>query len=211
MPLIVPIAVGDILQVRMQTFLVNQIGINCFNFWVTSVNATTPPSLQTFSFMFNSTVNTLYKLCLCSPSSFLGHSIRRIYPTVTLPYLDNTDAGFGTGDVNPLPLQTAGIITWRTDYPRGSYRGRSYIPFPSETENNSSGHPASLYVSKLQALGIALTTAFNDHTGNQMQLVVWSRKLTTASGLVTSFTPNQKWSVQRRRGDYGRVNPNQLQ
>jgi len=59
--------------------------------------------------------------------------------TVGGPQIDS-DAGFpvdGTDSSAPLPLQTAGLITWTTDRRGKSFTGRTYLP--GFTESDSDG------------------------------------------------------------------------
>lgn len=101
----------------------------------------------------------------------------------------------GTEATNPLPWATQGLIRWTTGtFLNGrQLLGHTYIPGPSEA-NNDTGTPRSDYQSTLTtAAGTLLGTA-------GVTLVAYSRRNHTAFPVIAGTTWD-KWAVLRTRRD----------
>lgn len=115
----------------------------------------------------------------------------------------------GLAGADALPRQDAGIISWRTPISGRRGRGRSYVPFPAEADNDTTAIPGATYMSNLASLanriittGALVITGANVATFN---LVIYSRDLGTFEQVDHFVTP-RKWATQRRRGSFGRPN-----
>lgn len=71
--------------------------------------------------------------------------------------------GADTGD--PLPWQCAGVISWRTALAGKSYRGRTYIPGPSEGDTLG-GLVTAQYIADLNAVVTQMLAVFGPAGSN---------------------------------------------
>jgi len=128
----------------------------------------------------------------------------------------NANAGAGTAGAVGLPRQAAGLITWYDSFAGPSHRGRTFVPFPSASDNQTLGIPTAGYVTKLAALITAVAT-FGNVIGafgtTQMAFGIWHRgRLLPLPVVPPSFTyyatsiARTVWATQRRRGSEGRAN-----
>lgn len=111
-----------------------------------------------------------------------------------------TGAGAGSATAQQLPAECSVVCTLGTAIAGKSYRGRVYLPPPSEDVNNV-GVVLAAYLTDVKA---AFDTWLRSSTGNNLQtadldLCVYSRKLDVAT-LVTSTRMNNTFDSQRGRG-----------
>lgn len=123
-------------------------------------------------------------------------TLRRLKPLEPLEQSYTTGlpiAGASTGD--PLPPQSAPLISLRTNLIGKSYRGRVYLPPMDETETDASGELASsqatLMKGQFQELLDSLAT-------DAFVPAVYSRLLDLATE-VTSLKVDRRLRTQRRR------------
>lgn len=160
----------------------------------------------------NTNTFSQYKALLSAGASFWGVSARRVWPRpLTAIAWDTTNQGAGlvVGDI--LPRQSSGLISFATNLAGPSYRGRAYAPFPSEASNDPGGVPSAAYIGALQNLANVLVGVMvvNGPNGAQLSPILWHRGAPAQPSFtaVTSTTVRSKWATQRRRGDFGRLNP----
>lgn len=133
-----------------------------------------------------------------------------ISDNVTLDRIEVADASGSTGlrysfDVgeagtlvsDPLPFQTALVISLRTALNSRSGRGRIYQCGFGESQNTTSGEPSSAMRTTLQT---AMTNLRTELTASGYELVVYSRTLDQAN-TVTSTQVDGYWDTQRRRAN----------
>jgi len=203
----VPVAVGDVLQVRAVAFANNQISVNVLHYRVSAIAGA--PDLQLMPPPIDASWAAVYKPLMSINANWRGIGVRRLTPTPTIEFQSITSAGAGTNAGDLIPLQMSGIITKQTGQPGRANRGRVYVPFPSETSNGASGEPTAAYVTALNTLaGILLTTQTYTHGGiNSMTLFpVLKQHGTVHITDILSARSNGKWAAQHRRGDFGRPN-----
>jgi len=151
----------------------------------------------------------LFKNVMSNSATYRGVSCQRISPTPkTVPAISTTGAGLGVDESELLPAQTCGIITKRTDFAGRRFRGRVYVPFPAES-SNVENLPTADYKSNLAALGAVMlddVAAGSDPNTSTMSPVLFHRATTTATP-ITSIVAKRLWGTQRRRGNYGQLNP----
>ena len=92
--------------------------------------------------------------------------------------------------------------------PRGE--GRTYIPFPSQTDNTGTGVPSAGYITRCGTLANAYINTI-DITGvglGSVRLlpVLWSPGTPTITRQVVALRVAPAWATQRRRGSFGRTN-----
>lgn len=141
---------------------------------------------------WQSIVRPYYVGCM---SDTMALTLLRCVDLATGDVVEVPDTTPGTVGGDPLPLQNAAVITWRTGIAGRSYRGRTYMPGLTE------GH---------QSMGIldsTIMTALGNYGGiylssnvftNDYVLGVYSRKLSHIQNVV-SFTVQPYVKTQRRR------------
>jgi hypothetical protein len=121
------------------------------------------------------------------------------------PAYDDANSGIGTGGLNPLPSQVAGLVTLVTNSAGRHGRGRVYVPFPAQSDVSGLEVPTAAYVAKLDSLGGFLDDVQTVAAGgNSVTLTpcIVNRDLISTIDIV-NFRSRTKWATQRRRGDYG--------
>jgi hypothetical protein len=204
----VPLAVGDILQTRFVSYLSPQLGQVVRHYRVSGITLV-PPTDQDAADQLDATFRPLIRAVLCIAASYRGTGVQRLRPLPkTVEVHSSAAAAAGLDAADPLPMQTAGLISLRTAIAGKANRGRSYLPFPSINANNLSGHPAILYLAALDTLAVALTqqqTITVLGGAATLDPVIFHRGTGTGTVIVSRKT-NSSWATQRRRGDLGRTN-----
>lgn len=121
----------------------------------------------------------------------------------------NANSGSGSGGIGELPAQTAGLVTWRTDFARPAFRGRTYFPFPAPGANSSLGVPTSAYITTLNAYAFALlnyTVAGAGGRSSTVKMVLAHRLVALSFSDIIEGVARPGWATIRRRGFFGRPN-----
>lgn len=199
------LAVNQIVQTKAYCRLDAQIGINVWHYLVTGIVGA--PTDAHVAAQVDGVVGTLYKSAMSKFARYQGVTAQIIKPTMYIPSQNNTSAGIGINDGDPIPAQAAGLVSLRSDLSGRKNRGRKYIPFPPEDYNNTSGDPsidyqgilagfASFWTSNLEVDGGGGNTAV-------LKPVVYHRATGTTTAL-TSYVVRKHWATQRRRGELNR-------
>lgn len=159
--------------------------------------------------LLSDSIGPSYRAILCDNAMYRGCGVQRISPLPkTLEVFSIEEQGAGSVVGEPLPGQVSGLISFKTALAGREYRGRAYVPFPSEVHNDETGLPTSGYFALLEQLGDDLEapmTAFTAPKAATVIPVVWSKKFSSATPVVFTL-PRQKWATQRRRGPFGAAN-----
>lgn len=204
-----PIAVND--KVRLAIVCDDQsaqIGINV-SFWnVDSISAGAPTDQQLVD-SFSTGFSAFYKPCLAPACRYYGAMLNRVSPgATTSTVFSGNGRGVGTATGDNLPRQTSGIITLKTAFAGRRYRGRVYIPFPAEADNDAVGNPTAGYVTRLGLLAAQYAGPLVHSIGGGTvvtSLLVRSRKFGLWTPVIATIA-RVVWATQRRRGSYGRTN-----
>lgn len=205
-----PMLLDEIYEIRIWCSYQQQAGLNIRHFKVTEIIGLGSTREEVIG-AFSTLVAPAYLAALSTGAEYRGMSMRRLVPgppTVEV----TTDNGRSTGSVtgDPLPSQISGVISLRTDFPGPGGRGRMYIPFPSEDDNNVNQVPQSSYVTRLGVIG----SIFVDEivlpqlpAPDRVRLlsVVYERVLGGTSP-ITGRIARSIWGTQRRRGGFGASN-----
>lgn len=212
------LAVSDIVQVAFRCQLGDQAGINVRHWKVMALSSTGDNYLNAAG----DAVRTggfpaAYKALIATPATYNGFRIRVLHPTLSLDYPDAGGAGAGSGGAAPLPRQCTGFIRLRSATPGRGKSGRSFIPFPTESQCQPDGKPEDAYVSLLDTLGTLYQSVLSWGTGGYASPVIYARPqpdavppLTYGWAYVRTVTSVQAFATQRRRSAFGRVNPDSL-
>lgn len=200
---------NEIWRLRIASYTPSQAAINVVHYKVTSLLGAVTDNYMIDQ--FNTLVGPLYAAILSDDARYRGVSLQRAFPappTRAIADVDGDTAGVVAGEI--LPGQIAGIVSVGTAFAGKSQRGRIYLPFPSETDNELPGLPTDTYVAAAQALANAIfvpiskapTPGVNEIT---LTPVVFHRANSTSDAITTKLA-KKLWATQRRRGSYGRQN-----
>lgn len=205
-------AVGDIFEIIPVCWddVAAQAGLNVLTYRVTN-SVGTGSTNDAIAAAFDALFAPLYKPILSANVEYLGIRARRIHPTPPdAPVQSTTGRGPGAVVGDTMSRQTCGLLTKRTAKAGRKYRGRVYLPFPSEVENTSEGIPSVNYINLISALAVAMMQEVSPPPvgGNQSTLsqIVW-HETTATWDYVTAMTVRTRWATQRRRSDFGGLNP----
>lgn len=206
------IAAGDLLVTKVYCTAGDQTAINV-RFWDVSA-VTMAITDQQATDAISDKMGTLMKPMMGTAGNYYGCSLytRVVNSRAPIALLGNSTVNSGTGSTasDVLPRQVSGIVAFKGSLLGHSVKGRAFIPFPPEVNNNANGHPDATYTGLLAALGTMYqgpTTFTHLISGATITL---RGKLVPLSGTgdvaITIVTPRAKWATQRRRGDFGKVN-----
>jgi len=201
-------AIGDLWEAKVYVATPTQVGINVRHYLVDAQAGLGATAAQ-IAGAFGTLVQAEYKDCMSNEATFRGVSMQKLAPgPVEAIQYSTASAGPGAVASEMLPKQVSGIITWTTALAGRSNRGRTYVPFPTESFQTLDGKPNASYMTVLGNLAAVLASSVAaGGGGNTSTLIpcVWSRILGIVNP-ITNWTPRQKWATQRRRGDYGALN-----
>lgn len=204
----IPIVAGDRISVTFACYAANQVGLNVTN-WVcqSEVGSVT---LQEIAEWFDSEAEAEYKALLSGVASYYGVKTQRFYPAPkTIGFVAADNIGVGTAGTALLPTQTCGIITTQTPFAGSGFRGRLYIPFPDEADNdNATSLPTAGYKARLAALAAVICVPTTVTVGiNSCVLLPYVRHSGSHTGeVIDNYAARQKWATQKSRGSYGQPN-----
>lgn len=204
------LADGDIIEVRHVSHYDDQVGLNRRYFEVSN-SAGGGITDQEAAGGLDGIAAPLYKACMAAAATYRGVSVQRALPaprTVAVVSTANAGAGLNAGDV--LPKQVSGLISLRTDFAGRAFRGRAYIPFPSEASNAADSQPVAGYITVLDNLAAYLIGAHIIAGGGGASATLTGVLWRPPAGVTYTYAQaisSNRWATQRRRGDYGAQNP----
>jgi len=203
-----PLAAGDKFEIVTYCRVAQQTALNVLMYRMSAVAGDAPTEQQIVT-AFTAYIKPYYAAILSGECEFLGCSLRLATTKPFGGYYYSQNIAFGDFTAPVMAKQTTGIISWRTALGGRPGRGRSYIPFPAETANETPGIPRTDYMTSIDALAGKLRTTgamvFQGADTLTLVLQVYHKQPHTFTDVTHYVTP-RKWATQRRRGDYGRVN-----
>lgn len=203
------LAQSDVLKVVFYCRQNDQVAQNVRHFEVSAIGAgTSPTDLEAVTAIVGR-VKPEYLPLLASNAEFRGATLQRITP------LKNDAVGYSSPDVgtavgDPLPLEMAGLISFKTGLAGRKNRGRMYVPFPSEGDNNTTGHPSAAYVALLTLLAAHFTGPMTFVPGGGAASYTLRALCYPADNVIgrviTSSQETNRWVSMRSRGDYSAAN-----
>jgi len=208
--------VGNIYKHRVYCYFGDQVGINTRYF---QVGAIAGPAVSELAFIAVQDIifAALYKPALTDGAEYIGSDIQNITVGPPYPLQSGTSAnqGNGTGGTLPMGAQVSGLISTRTAMSGPAFRGRSYIPFPSadSTDATAPAFPNAAYSAQLQLIANAALGTVGYTIGGGTVSVTWviyhyqPAALRALPTPITAAFPTGSYATQKRRGNYGRLNP----
>jgi hypothetical protein len=215
---------GDIYCCRFWSKLGDQAACNVRYYLLVS-HAGNGASQDAVAAAIDAEVATDLKPLMSSAAEYLGSTTQRVWPTPpTVASFLQTARGFGAVTGDPLPKQVSGLIMLRTEFAGRKYRGRMYVPFPGEADNDATTKPSAGYQARLVTLGNSLVADVNAGAApdtSVLQPGLPGRTKTPVPGdpdrftyplngtfvpFIDNFGLRTIWATQRRRGDFGRKN-----
>jgi hypothetical protein len=142
---------------------------------------------------------------------YRGSTLRRIHgglPPVPRTKFSVLGAGPGTSGATLMANQTAGLISWYTEFGGRALRGRTYLPFPSTDDNDDPGKPSAVYQGNLGAIPTALLPNIVVISGASiatLQIGAFKEGV-VAFAEYTDTIRHAEWATQIRRSQYRRKN-----
>jgi hypothetical protein len=206
------ITLGHIIALKISSWYNNQLGLNVLHFRCAASTGGGMTETEV-ALAMEPVVTAVLLPLLAVPSQYLGLSVKDLSNVpATASGVSGTLAGNGLGGAVALPTQVSGLITLRTPLSGRRGRGRCYIPFPAVTDNAAGDIPTGAYVTKLQNFATAVFTpqALVGGVGTASFIPV----VKPATGLavidIIATQARTSWATQRRRGNYGRTNPQMI-
>ena len=195
------IAAGDVIQVAC---LCRQNLRDAYNLWdyVMVAQAGAATSYEELATGLKAAVGPLYQQVLSENAEFIGLTTKRLNPLPVSVAFDpgaSNIPGLITGD--GMSRQTCGALTKLTQLGGKAFRGRAYIPYPSESANDADGNPTAGYKVNLGNLGAFMMAPITiTGTGKSVTIApaIW-HKATRTYTLTTGYRVNPYWITQRRR------------
>jgi len=201
-------AINEVIEQKVFSTFGEQLAVNTLHFLVTAITGVGATDAE-IAVNHETIYAPLTKGVMSSAALYYGLQVQKIFPApprVAAATVLLQGVGLVAGD--PLPKQVCGILTKRTAFAGRTFRGRIYLPFPSETDNAVDSTPTPGYLANLAFWVIALQgnilTAGAGGT-NTLRHILFHRA-TGGFDFVTSAVARDKWATQRRRGAYGRPN-----
>jgi len=202
--------VGDFCEVKVFTFLDNQLGINVH---YGNIMEIAPGGLAeiTVANALSTWLGTKVKGCICTNAKFLGVSVRQYrvgeaFPPATV--YSKLSAGFGTGGDPPCPKQASGIFRKKTLMGGKKGQGRCYVPFPAVTAVEADGNPTDEYLAAVHdycaRCDLLENVSLDPLLVISFGLMKW-RNAASFRGII-ECSEVDRFATQMRRGDYGRLN-----
>lgn len=199
---------AEVWSLRFYTSFGDQVAINVFNYKVgaTGVDLVTDlEAVQALSTHFA----TAFRACISSAAKLEGFGLQRRIPSPPgHEALTSADSGVGQVAGEPLPRQVAGLISTKTEFAGPRYRGRFYIPFPGESDNDTDATPTAAAWARFNTLAdkLEVNVTVTGTGGNVLMIpVVYSRKFQTTNQVLQAFA-RDNWATQQRRGAFGPKN-----
>ena len=207
------LTVGMILQARAWCVNDQQVSVTTLHH---RVDVLSGPVVTDVDFLngWDTTFAPYFIGLIANGSKYYGSSMQILGPG-PLGLLRTTIASqsVGHGGADRLPSQVSGLIRWGTNTGGRAYKGRIYLPFPSEEQNNVDGYPITGYLAGLDALGNEYVshTVWGLSLGAQTIVPVLRHRknkvgVIPAPTQISTWVSSNQWATQRKRGAFGRPN-----
>lgn len=211
MPGLTP-ALNDILQLRVESRMGNQISLNVLHYRVILV-APAPQTLQQLVTGMATKMQAAYANWMPTTATIDQFILQNMTPPVSVAAVQSVVLP-GAGGTNGVPRQVSGLISSTTNFAGRNQRGRTYVGFPSAAWIDANGELTGAGLAKLVSVRDAIGPAMNIINGANvtgMELVIRHPNNpgppeTTSATTVVQMLASTGLATQKRRGDFGRIN-----
>jgi hypothetical protein len=198
---------GTIYQYKTSCWCFGQLGLNVLHYRVTAAPASPLSDAACLVWLDNIFAPLLIPM-ITQDAQYLGSSIQSIFPLPKLLEQVTTLNAAPGGDLfKAAPKQSALVVTKLSNFAGRANRGRVYLPFPSIGSLNIDGVPTAAYVALAQNYATQLVSQQFVTLTTTLTPIILQRKAPASSPVMTNTRVNSRFGTQRRRGDYGRLNP----
>jgi hypothetical protein len=202
--------IGSIVRAVTYCSVPGQVSTNTHKFQLTSLTGAGAFNSVDFLASYDSALSLLYLPLLANGATYHGTQLYLMNPIGAAPRPDDitTNTAVGTGGASLMPTQASGLISFYTSLLGKTGQGRSYIPFPSATSNDTNGTPTAAYITDLDSLAFSLRAPQVIVAGGvsgTFELVVYKGGAAIPQ-FVIDTTQRDAWATQRRRGAFGKAN-----
>lgn len=202
--------VGDIWDVTPALYGENQVALHVLAYRVVSLTGAGVTANEVAAAGDTKFSAAITALC-SSEANYVGTLAQHIWPAPTgLLGKGVANAGVGGGGTPCCPRQVAGLISKNSNTPGRSGRGHTYVGFVPVEAVQGMGAPTGAYLALLSTLATAMMEDMAVTGGTGTALLrpgIYSRKSHTIADY-TLVGRETQFATQRRRGAYGRTNPN---
>jgi len=199
---------NDIVEVRIVTNILEQIGINRRYYLVTQSTGL-GRSDQEAATSLDALWHSVWKACMPIDAAWRGVSVQRVNPLPkTVAAVAVANVGNGTALGGLMAAQVSALVALKSDFTGRDKRGRAYIPFPSDNFITSGGKPsAGFLTTELDEVSDNLSQdlAFEGVDGNHLKPILWKPPTGPIVDIVKGI-PRGEWATQRRRGGFAAKN-----
>lgn len=203
---------GDVIHCQIISLMQSQLGICTINY--VNIAQTGDITDQEIADDLSTLFAITFKPMLNENASYRGVRVqaRGASGALKQPVFGINGQGQGGVAGDPLPKQTAGVISRKTERSGRQYQGRVYIPFPSEASNEATqGRPTAAYMALMTAFATDLYDSHNPvgAGGNcelQQSAFPGGFNSILSAWPYLSAVVRPYWGTQRRRGDFGPLN-----
>jgi len=201
--------VDDKIQCRIYCVAGDQVSVNVRHFKVTAVK-TGAADLDELADAMSLRIAAVYRPWLAAAARYVGVALDlyNVVPPTVGPTTSIVGQGDGTGAGDMLPRQVAALIRFKNVRNGRHGRGRSYIPFGTETRNGIGGKLDATGLATLDTIRAVLADPFKYFTpGDETTLLPCVRdKTTNIFWAIVDSVSDDRWATQKRRGSFGRKN-----
>lgn len=206
----IPISAGDVFLVRIICQLDQQVSVNAKLVRCSQSDANPSVLLTELADAISTDLGPKYVDLLSVDATYRGVSVQRVNPQPkTIPVVSIVQQSGGLVVGNPLPPQTAGLVSLKGSAAGRRFQGRIYLPFPGENSNAAEGVPSFDYVVDANSIGTSMITGYSiaGTIGGSAEFV-YTLDVTGAdvNKDFNSFVTRPGWATQQRRGAFGRTN-----
>jgi len=206
----IALALNDLIEVKLfcTAPTVNQVSVNILRYLITAVtgaSVTDVEAVDALSLTFSGDVKAL----LNNNANYFGMTLCRLKPLPRTTVTTSTSGnGAGTRSGDLAPAQLSAVLTKRTGKAGRRFRGRFYVPFPSQSDIETTSLPKAIYTADADTLGanIALVQVIIGGGGTASMTPIVYSPITPDLTPITNCTGALKFGTQRRRGEFGRTN-----
>lgn len=192
--------VNDILELKWYCVLNGQYSVNTRHYKVFSVTGAGKTDSQALT-QIQGDLAPFIKNIMSNEARYLGDSAQIIRPVRRPATFSSTETGVGLVASDALPPYVAGLLSFVSNTANRHGRGRNFIAFPAESDNDPTGIPSVAYRAGLIALGAYLDVPLE--IGTLPDTVVLTPVLydrtTHATVEVTDSHARTVWSHCKRR------------